>query len=557
MPRRSRPARRAVCQAPQPRIQFAVIGINHEHIFRMTQAVTDGGGKLTLVHAPAAEPHLAEKFLREHPDVRKARSEEEVLEAPDVQLVISTSPPAERAHVGMRIMKAGKDFLADKGGFLNLEDIAEARRIQAETKRIYAISYSERLLEPSTVKAGELAQAGAIGRIVHTSAIGPHGLLSNPPSRGSGPAPAAAASSPTSGLTRPISFCFSLAPSTPASCSRAANYQNPDHPEFEDFGEVAFRSDDVSGYARVDYYRTQSLGASLTLMGTEGSMFVAKGSGHVQVSDRNGRREVRADIDKPCPFGRQLVDDVLNRTETAIGQEHAFLRVRAGRAGAAHGECVSYDMDPPPLDILYDDGPVLVVNKPAGLLTQAPAGIDSLEVRVKEFYRRREGKPDGRQHLSRPAAPARSAGVGRDRVRPARAGGAADLGAVRESHRREVVLGVRRRRRRRRTKATWTDYLHKRHGMAQAEVVAADHPAAKHRGAALPRAVAGRAPARGWRWSWRPAARTRFASRRRRAAMRWSATRSTAARSRSAIRRSTCAIAPSRCTRGSWRSAIR
>lgn len=33
------------------------------------------------------------------------------------------------------------------------------------------------------------------------------------------------------------------------------------------------------------------------------------------------------------------------------------------------------------LEILYDDGPVLVVNKPAGLLTQAPAGIDSLEVR--------------------------------------------------------------------------------------------------------------------------------------------------------------------------------
>ena len=27
---------------------------------------------------------------------------------------------------------------------------------------------------------------------------------------------------------------------------------------------------------------------------------------------------------------------------------------------------------------------------------------------------------------------------------------------------------------------TWTDYLHKRHGMAQAEVVDADHPAAKH-----------------------------------------------------------------------------
>lgn len=43
-------------------------------------------------------------------------------------------------------------------------------------------------------------------------------------------------------------------------------------------------------------------------------------------------------------------------------------------------------------DILYDEGPCLIVNKPAGLLTQAPLGIDSLEVRVKRFIKAREGK---------------------------------------------------------------------------------------------------------------------------------------------------------------------
>lgn len=43
-------------------------------------------------------------------------------------------------------------------------------------------------------------------------------------------------------------------------------------------------------------------------------------------------------------------------------------------------------------EILYDDGPCLIVNKPAGLLTQAPLGIDSLELRVKRFFKAREGK---------------------------------------------------------------------------------------------------------------------------------------------------------------------
>jgi RluA family pseudouridine synthase len=47
------------------------------------------------------------------------------------------------------------------------------------------------------------------------------------------------------------------------------------------------------------------------------------------------------------------------------------------------------------LDILYEQGPVLVVNKPPGLLTQAPPGIDSLELRVKRFLKEREQKPGG------------------------------------------------------------------------------------------------------------------------------------------------------------------
>lgn len=49
----------------------------------------------------------------------------------------------------------------------------------------------------------------------------------------------------------------------------------------------------------------------------------------------------------------------------------------------------SYD---PGFEILYDAGPCLIVNKPAGLLTQAPLGIDSLELRVKRFIKHREGK---------------------------------------------------------------------------------------------------------------------------------------------------------------------
>ncbi|MDR1958907.1 MAG: RluA family pseudouridine synthase [Planctomycetaceae bacterium] len=55
----------------------------------------------------------------------------------------------------------------------------------------------------------------------------------------------------------------------------------------------------------------------------------------------------------------------------------------------------------PEFDILLEDGPLLAVNKPFGLLTQAPDGVDSLEFRVKDYLIRRENKP-GRCYLGIP-----------------------------------------------------------------------------------------------------------------------------------------------------------
>jgi 23S rRNA pseudouridine1911/1915/1917 synthase len=131
------------------------------------------------------------------------------------------------------------------------------------------------------------------------------------------------------------------------------------------------------------------------------------------------------------------------------------------------------------LSVLYDNGPCLVVNKPAGLLTQAPRGIDSLELWVKDFYRRREGKePDANIYL----------GIAHRIDRPV-TGAIAFARHVRAANRLCDQFAHR-------TvnkvywafveghvapeEGTWRDYLHKRHGLSQAEVVAADHPAAKH-----------------------------------------------------------------------------
>ncbi len=52
-------------------------------------------------------------------------------------------------------------------------------------------------------------------------------------------------------------------------------------------------------------------------------------------------------------------------------------------------------------ELLYEEGPCLVVVKPGGVLTQAPPAIDSLEVRIKRFLKHRDQK-SGRVYLGVP-----------------------------------------------------------------------------------------------------------------------------------------------------------
>ena len=52
-------------------------------------------------------------------------------------------------------------------------------------------------------------------------------------------------------------------------------------------------------------------------------------------------------------------------------------------------------------NIVYEVGPTLVVNKQPGVLTQAPAGVDSLEARVKEYMNLRSGRT-GKRYLGLP-----------------------------------------------------------------------------------------------------------------------------------------------------------
>ena len=321
--------------AGPPRIRFSVIGTNHAHIYSMVEAVIRGGGE--LVSFFAAEPELREAFAKRYPQAALARSEQEILDDKNIQLVLSSIIPDERAPLGLRVMKHGKDYMVDKPGIITLEQLAEVRKVQKETKRIYSIMYSERFENKGTEKAAELAKAGAIGKVIQTIGLGAHRM-----------------STPTrpdwffdrkrfGGIITDIGshqfdqFLF-FTGSTRADvvASQIGNVNHAQYPLFEDFGDVMLHGNGGSGYLRVDWFTPDGLNTwgdgRLTVLGTEGFMEVRKnvdiagrpGGNHLFLVNQKDTTYIDCN-NQSLPYGTRLVDDIINRTETAMTQEHCFL----------------------------------------------------------------------------------------------------------------------------------------------------------------------------------------------------------------------------------------
>jgi predicted dehydrogenase len=324
-----------VSRYSKPRIRFSVIGLNHGHINSMTTAVQRGGGELVAVFA--REPELVAAYTKQFPAARVARSEAEILEDSSIQAVLSAAIPDERGPLGVRVMQHGKDFIVDKPGLTSLAHLDQVRKVQAATGRIYSIVYSERFENRATVRAGDLVKAGAIGKVVQTIGLGPH--RTNLPTR-----PAWFFDKARfGGILCDIAshqadqFLF-FTGSTRAEvvAAQTGNLNHPKYPNFEDFGDMMLRGNGGSGYVRVDWFTPAGLptwgDGRLTILGTEGFIEIRKnvdiagrpGGSHLFLSDQKETRYIDTSSVQ-LPYGDQIVNDILNRTDTAMPQAHCFL----------------------------------------------------------------------------------------------------------------------------------------------------------------------------------------------------------------------------------------
>lgn len=322
---------------PQPKesIRFSVIGLNHGHIYGIVDAIIGGGGVLVAVYSK--EPELLPNFTKKYPNVKIAKSEEEIIEDKSIQLVASASIPIDRAPLGIRVMQSGKDYVTDKPGILTLEQFEKVKKVQKETKRIYSIMYSERLGNPASVKAGDLIKEGAIGKVIQTIGLGPHRM--NPSSRPQwffDPQKAGGILCDIGSHQCDQFLFYTGSKKAEVNFSQIGNFNTRNYPEYQDFGDMSVRSQHATGYIRIDWFTPNGLGTwgdgRTFILGTEGYIEMRK---YIDIAGRKGGNHLflvnqKETLYYDClnvymPYGEQLVNDVISRTETAMTQDHCFL----------------------------------------------------------------------------------------------------------------------------------------------------------------------------------------------------------------------------------------
>ena len=333
-------------------LKLGVIGAEHRHIYGQLAGMLELGcackGWWT-----EGEPHPVAGLERRFPAIPRVSDRHQLLDDPDIDLILVADIPARRAERAIEAMLAGKDVMSDKPGCTTLDQLSRLRNVAGETGRIWSVDFSERFEVPAVTRALELVRDGAIGRVVQTVGLGPHRLNKATRPRwffDEGQTGGVLCDIGSHQIDQFLEFTGS--PDAEIVAASVGNFAHPDEPGLQDFGEILLRGDGCQGYIRVDWFTPDALPSwgdgRLTILGTEGYIELRK---YVDVAGRPGGDHLFIVNGDTChhedassaklPYFRNLANDVLHRTETAMTSVHCFkvmeLALRAQQVAARLG----------------------------------------------------------------------------------------------------------------------------------------------------------------------------------------------------------------------------
>lgn len=309
--------------------RFSVIGLDHGHIYGMTNGLLEAGAELFQVYDP--DEAKADAFCERYPGAVKVSSAEEILSS-DVNLIASAIRPDRRGALAVEAMKAGKNFFTDKPGFLTLSDLDAVKETRKITGKKYYIYFSERVHVEGAVCAEKLIASGRVGKVLNVVNLAPHRL--NAPTRPEwfwdcGKNGSILIDIGSHQIEQFLTYSGSATAKIVHACMK--NCGTPEHPEFYDFGEVCLAGDSgATCYFRVDWFTPAGMGAwgdgRTFVTGTDGSIEVRKyidvarsaEADHVYFTDAEGEHLIEAHGKYGFEYFGNIILDCLNGTDSAI-----------------------------------------------------------------------------------------------------------------------------------------------------------------------------------------------------------------------------------------------
>src|ERR1700758_1565783 len=112
--------------------RFAAIGLDHRHIYDLTQGLLDAGATCVGYNPDTTDPRVLAGFRKRFPQVPQAETMR-LLEDPAIDFVVIAARPCDRADLAIAAMQRGKDVMADKPGITTLDQLAAVERVAQET----------------------------------------------------------------------------------------------------------------------------------------------------------------------------------------------------------------------------------------------------------------------------------------------------------------------------------------------------------------------------------------------------------------------------------------
>jgi predicted dehydrogenase len=335
-------------------MRFAVIGLDHRHIYHLIEGLLEAGVSCAGYWPQTSDPRVLAGVRERFPDLAAVEDRDALMRDPSVDIICCAAIPRDRAEIAVEAMRNGKDVMVDKPGVITADALERVRQAVKETGRIFSICFSERLTVPAAEVAGKLIADGAIGRVIQTVGLGPHRF-----NRAIRPAwffdPAQGGGILTDIASHQIEqFMFYTGSANPEIvASTVGKFGTAEFPAFQDFGEILLRGECASGYVRVDWFTPDGLPSwgdgRLTILGTDGTIELRKnldiegraGTDHLFLADHRGTRYIDCSKE-PLSYFDRFAADVRDRTQTAMTQSHVFTvcrlsleaQARAGQIGA-------------------------------------------------------------------------------------------------------------------------------------------------------------------------------------------------------------------------------